>query len=238
MIYGAILAGGSGTRMHISSMPKQFLPLSDDKPIIIHTLEKMLICSRLDVVYVGVHSSWISHFADLLERFDLDNDRVKIVTGGSDRNGTIFNIIDEIEEEFGIKDDDIIVTHDAVRPFVTLRVIEDNIDNAIQYGACDTVIPATDTIVMSHDGVDISDIPKRNYMYQGQTPQSFNIKLLRKYYGELKESDKRILTDACKIFVIQGAPVKLVNGETSNMKITTVNDYKISQVISGGNVSD
>ena len=234
MIYGAILAGGSGTRMHISSMPKQFLPL-DKKPIIIHTLEKMLTCSRFDAIYLGIHPSWMSHMADLLEKYDLDSDKTRLAPGGGSRNDTIFNIIDEIEKDFGrIEDDDIIVTHDAVRPFVTLRILEDNINAAIKFGACDTVVPATDTIVKSHDGVDISEIPDRKIMYQGQTPQSFNIKLLKELYAKLKPSEKAILTDACKICVMRGAPVKLVDGEISNMKITTVSDYKIAQVLVGG----
>ena len=70
MIYGAILAGGSGTRMHVSSMPKQFLPLRG-KPIIIHTLEKMIACSKFDAVYLGVHPSWMSYMYDLLDKYDV-----------------------------------------------------------------------------------------------------------------------------------------------------------------------
>ena len=234
MIYGAILAGGSGTRMHISSLPKQFLPL-DKKPIIIHTLEKMLTCSRFDAIYLGIHQSWMSHMTDLLEKYGLDNEKVRLAPGGESRNDTIFNIIDEIIKDYGeIQDDDIIVTHDAVRPFVTLRILEDNIEAAIKFGACDTVVAATDTIVKSHDGVDISEIPDRKIMYQGQTPQSFNIKLLKELYSKLKVNEKAILTDACKICVMKGTPVKLVQGEISNMKITTVTDYKIAQVLVGG----
>lgn len=71
------------------------------------------------------------------------------MTGGKDRNSTIFNIIRHIKESYGNNDDDIIVTHDSVRPFVTSRIIEENIDAALNFGACDTVINATDTIVIS-----------------------------------------------------------------------------------------
>ena len=195
----------------------------------------MLTCSRFDAIYLGIHPSWMSHMTDLLEKYDLDLEKVHLAPGGENRNDTIFNIIDEIAKDYGaVEDDDIIVTHDAVRPFVTLRIIEENIDAAIKFGACDTVIPATDTIVKSHDGVDISEIPDRNIMYQGQTPQSFNIKTLKELYSKLKPSEKAILTDACKIYVMRGAPVKLVDGEISNMKITTVTDYKIAQVLVGG----
>ena len=233
MIYSAILAGGSGTRLNISSMPKQFLPIAD-KPIIIHTLEKMLLCNRFDAIFVGVHGSYLSHMSDLLKKYNIDKKIVHIVNGGESRNDTIFNIIDKIDCTFTINDDDIIVTHDAVRPFVTLRILNDNINTALKYNACDTVINATDTIVCSTDDDIISEIPNRQHMYQGQTPQSFNIKMLKELYNSLTDKEKEILTDACKICVLKGQDVKLVKGEVSNIKITTVTDYKIAQVLAGG----
>lgn len=233
MIYGAILAGGIGSRMNISDMPKQFLPLGD-RPIIIQTLEKFLMCNRLDYIYVGVHSSWVSHMEDLLEKSNLNNDKIIITEGGSDRNNTIINIIDKIEKNHGMHDDDIIVTHDSVRPFVTLRIIEDNIDAAIKYGACDTVVSAVDTIVVSEDGDVIHNIPNRKFMYQGQTPQSFKMNMLKGLYNDLTQEEKEILTDACKICVVRNTPVKLVEGEISNIKITTVSDYKMAQAMLGG----
>jgi len=232
MIFGAILAGGTGSRMKIADMPKQFLTLGD-KPIIIHTLQKFLLCTELDKVYVGVHKNWVSHMNDLIEKYIEDREKVRIVAGGEDRNSTIFNIIEDIEDNHGINDEHIIVTHDAVRPFVTLRILTENIQAALKYGACDTVVGATDTIVESVDGVSISNIPPRNYMYQGQTPQSFNISKLKEMFAALSEEEKESLTDACSIFVKKGQKVHLVRGEVSNMKITTVNDYEIVQAMIG-----
>lgn len=237
MIFGAILAGGIGSRMHIGSMPKQFLTL-DGKPIIIHTLEKMLMCSRIDIIYIGINPSWLEHMHDLLEKYDLDIDKVVVTSGGKSRNDTIFNIINEIEKTYGEDENHIIITHDAVRPFVTLRILEENIDNAIKYGACDTVVPAVDTIVMSKNSEQIDTIPDRSMMYQGQTPQTFKIDLLKALYKQLKPSEKNILTDACKICVMKGAPVKLVKGNSANIKITTISDYKIAQAIVGGNIAE
>ncbi|MEE1231534.1 MAG: thiamine pyrophosphate-binding protein, partial [Phascolarctobacterium sp.] len=69
-----------------------------------------------------------------------------------------------------VDDDTIVVTHDSVRPFVTQRIIEENIKYAKEFGACDTAVAATDTIVCSEDNSTISDIPERRKMYQGQTP--------------------------------------------------------------------
>lgn len=234
MIFGAILAGGVGSRMNISDMPKQFLDLGE-KPIIVHTLEKFKLCSRLDHIYLGVHPDWLTHTNDLIKKYlGKAAENVHVVAGGTDRNSTIFNIISDIEKNFGENDDNIIVTHDSVRPFVTQRMIEENIDAAIKYGAVDTLVPAIDTIVESDDGKFIKAIPNRDKMYQGQTPQSFKIGVLKKLYSELSDEEKAILTDACKICVVKGFPVYMVEGEISNLKITTVSDFKIAQAMVGG----
>ena len=233
MIFGAILAGGIGSRMNLADMPKQFLMLGN-KPIIIHTIEKFLMCARFDKIYIGVHPDWLLYMSDLLEKYKLDTEKLICVAGGSDRNGTIFNILQHIRENYGSNNDNIVVTHDSVRPFVTSRIIEENIDAALNFGACDTVISATDTIVVSDNGNKITNIPNRKFMYQGQTPQSFKVDLLFDLYNDLNDEEKAILTDACKICVVRNYPVHLVNGEVSNMKITTVPDYKVAMAMVGG----
>ena len=133
-----------------------------------------------------------------------------------------------------VDDDTIIVTHDSVRPFLTYRIIEDNIRYAQEYGACDTVIPASDTIVESVGHEVISNIPDRSVMYQGQTPQSFKAKKLKELYEGLTEDEKEILTDACKIFVIKGQDVHLVEGEVFNIKITYPYDLRVAETLIKG----
>ena len=235
MIFGAVLAGGVGSRMNLADMPKQFLDLGG-KPIVIHTLEKMVACTRFDYIYVGTHPDWISYMEDLIKKYLPGIRKIRIAPGGKDRNSTIMNVIDAIHEEFGNREEDIIVTHDAVRPFVTARILNDNIDAALECGACDTVFPAADTIVRSVDHQTIDEIPDRAYLYQGQTPQSFNINLIQKKYIDLAEEQKKILTDACKICVVTGQKVRLVMGDVLNLKITTIGDYKLAQALFGGNV--
>ncbi|MDQ5984142.1 MAG: Ribitol-5-phosphate cytidylyltransferase [Eubacteriales bacterium SKADARSKE-1] len=237
MIFGAILAGGIGKRMNIADLPKQFL-LLDNKPIIIHTIEKFLIVNRFDKIYIGVHSDWIQYMNDLIEKYNLDKTKLVVVAGGKDRSDTILNIITAIKNSFPDNKEDVIVTHDSVRPFVTKRIIDDNIDAAIKYGACDTVVSSADTIVVSNNNDTITDIPNRNFMYQGQTPQSFKLDLLLDSYKRLTDAEKDILTDACKVCVMKGVAVKLVMGEYSNFKITTINDYKVAQAMVGGKKLD
>lgn len=230
MLFGAILAGGVGSRMNIESMPKQFLPLGS-KPIFMHTLEKFLLCGRFDAIYIGVHPDWVDFVEDELASAELDCTSVFIVKGGSDRNDTIMNIIDGIESEFGSSDDHIIITHDSVRPFVKISTIQANIDAMKSCDACDTVIPATDTIVHSSDGKTIDSIPVRSAMFQGQTPQSFRIAALKRVFANLDNNQKQSLTDACKMFVLNGESVALVEGDVTNIKLTTIMDYKVAQAM-------
>ena len=230
MIYGEILAGGSGTRMGNTEMPKDFLLLGDS-PIIIHTIEQFLINQSFSKIIVCCPKEWVSYTEDLLEKYNIDTNRVDIAVGGSTRNETIMNGCKLIEEKYGLTDKDIIVTHDAVRPFVNQRILDDNIKLAKKYAAIDTVVSATDTIVYSKDGKIISDIPNRKECFQGQTPQTFNIKKLIALFNSLTVKEKEILTDGCKIFSLKGESVGLVDGEVYNIKLTTLYDLKIAKAI-------
>ena len=144
------------------------------------------------------------------------------------------NSIAYIEEEGNLNEDTIIVTHDSVRPFVTQRILEENIRYAKEYGACDTAVAATDTIVCSEDNVVISDIPERRKMYQGQTPQTFKALKLRQLYEALSPKEKELLTDAAKIFVMKGEKVHIVDGEVFNIKITYPYDLRVAEALIKG----
>lgn len=173
------------------------------RPIIIHTIEKFILSPDIDEIYVGVHPDWIDYTEDLIKKY-IDSDKnIILVPGGTDRNSTIFNIIDEIEKRNGDDEDNIIVTHDSVRPFVTLRIIGENVEMAKECGAVDTVISAVDTIVVSEDGEKITSIPDRRQMFQGQTPQTFKISKLKELYNDLSDDEKEILTDACKSVLLE-----------------------------------
>ena len=230
MIFAAILAGGIGSRMGKTDTPKQFLSLGN-KPIIIHTIEKFIINSKIDRIIVLTPKEFVSHTNNLIDEHIYNTEKISVISGGETRNDTLKNSIEYIENNFGIDEDSIIITHDSVRPFVTHRIIEDNIEAAEKYGACDTVIPATDTIVESIGGETISNIPVRDNYYQGQTPQSFNIKKLLELICSLNEEESNLLTDACKIFTLKGEDVYLVDGEVTNIKITYPYDLKLANTI-------
>ena len=233
MYFGVVLAGGVGSRMGNMEKPKQFLTLGN-KPIIIHTVEKFFINSKFEKIIVLCPSQWINHTRNIVKKYLGSTDRIVVIEGGPTRNETIMNSVRYIEKEYGLDDDTIIVTHDSVRPFITHRIIEDNIAAAEEFGACDTVIPASDTIVESMNNTVISNIPDRSKMYQGQTPQSFRAVKLKTLYESLTEDEKAILTDACKIFVIKGEPVQIVEGEVFNIKITYPYDLRVAETLIEG----
>lgn len=228
MVYGVILAGGTGSRMG-GEKPKQYLSLKG-KPIIIYTIEKFFTCPEFEKVIVLCPSRWVEHTKNLVKNYiEPALDKIVVLEGGVTRNETIMRSIEYIESQGKLDGETIIVTHDSVRPFVTHRIIEENIAACEKYGACDTVVPATDTIVEAVDGKQISSIPKRSVMYQGQTPQSFKALRLKQVYESLTDGEKEILTDAAKILVLKGDSVALVEGETFNIKITYPYDLRIAK---------
>jgi len=235
LIYAGILAGGQGTRMGNVPMPKQFL-LLNEKPILVHTIEKFILNDSFQKIIIATPKEWINYTNDILKKYSINIPRVIVIEGGKERNDTIMNIISLIEKEDGLDNDDILVTHDAVRPFLTHRIIEENINMGLKYGAVDTVIEAVDTIVTSEDGQFINDIPRREKMYQGQTPQTFNAKKLKTLYNELSNDEKEILTDACKIFSMKNEKVRLVKGEVFNIKVTIPYDLKVANSIIQGSM--
>lgn len=232
-VFGVVLAGGMGTRMGNTDKPKQYMELGE-KPVIIHTIEKFYIHPEIENTIVLCPKAWVKHTENIIKKHIPDTKDIHVIEGGETRNDTIMNAISFIEEKYGLFEDTIIVTHDSVRPFVSHRIISENIRYAKEYGACDTVVAATDTIVRSDIGEYITDIPERKYMYQGQTPQTFQAKMIKDMFLALSQEEKKILTDAAKILVLKGKKVYLVQGEVSNIKITYPFDIRVAQTLLQG----
>lgn len=235
MNFAVLLAGGTGTRMKTSRIPKQFLEIGGE-PILRLAVDKFLACPRIDHIVVAAPAIWMSHTRDLLRdgRFA----QVQICEGGHSRQESLYRAVRHIESVFPVTDDDIVVSHDVARPFVSLRVIEDNIDALQTYDAADTVIPATDTIVESADQTTISRIQDRSRMYQGQTPQTFRRKTYLRIYEALDESYLAKVTDAARILAEHDCTVGLVMGEEFNIKITTEYDLSIATFLLTGQHHD
>lgn len=229
MIYAEILAGGKGTRMQ-SDLPKQFL-LLNGKPIIIYSVEQFLKNERIDKIIIVCISDYIEYLQNLLKRYLRDTRKIDIVEGGTTRSNSVIIGCNYIIDKYGLNDNDVVIIHDSVRPFITQKIINDNIDSVLKYGAVGTAIPVTDTIFESFDNRKIINIPIRKNLYQAQSPQSFNLKKLVKLFEKLSEQEKHELTDSCKIFTLNREEVKIVDGDITNIKITYAIDLEIAKAI-------
>ena len=170
MIYAVIAAGGIGSRMGNVEKPKQYLKIKD-KPIIAHTVEKFFVNDAFRKIIILTPAQWVNYTKELLAKYLPQNDKVVVVKGGDTRNETIMNAVRYIEENDGLDDDTVIVTHDAVRPFVTARIIDENIRYALEYGATDTVVAATKTTKENENKQNNSNNPDHKMKYQGHTTQ-------------------------------------------------------------------
>lgn len=227
MNYGVLLAGGMGTRLGLPT-PKQFLKLGG-KTLLQHTVEKFISCPEISYTVVVVPQAWMEHSSLIIKNMNVSN--VAICEGGSSRQASLHSGLIWLKNNFKIESSDIAVSHDVARPFVSLEMIRENINVCQLHGAADTIIPATDTIVESINGNIISDVPIRKHMYLGQTPQTFFIEQFVSIYNKLDDDYLDSVTDAAKILNDHSVNVGLVKGDVSNMKITTLFDFKIAEAL-------
>lgn len=232
MVYAGILAAGMGTRMHRQDMPKQFLPLGE-KPIIINTLEQFYVNPVIDKVIVVVPNEWKLFTEDLLSQYDTMGTEVKVITGGENKTESVKRIVEYLNENFEMNSDDIIITHDAVRPFVTGRIINENIESAQKYGIASTLMVTNDTMVVSEDGDTIQSIPRKQTIFAEQTPLTFKIQELVQIFREADEAGVKIEkeTELARLCINLGRTIHIVRGENQNMKIITPYDLEVANAL-------
>ncbi len=232
MIYGAMLAGGSGTRVKSSNVPKQFIEIKG-KPIIVHTLINMLKVQRFDCIIIAAREDYIDYLVEKVKEFVKDSHRVRIIPGGKERMDSIRCVTDAIEGEFGVTDEDVIVIHDAVRPFVTEKILNDSIDAAAEFGACVCGLPCADTILHSVKGDVVDDIPARSELFCGQAPDSFRLKHFLEMQDALTPEQKAVITGTSQICTMNGQPIHIIEGDAINFKITTDSDLLMVKTLLG-----
>lgn len=228
-IYGVILAGGSGTRMN-SPTPKQFLSLGG-VPIFIHSVRTLLSEPQIAELWIGSNGDWLELCKQQIAEYCGDDPRIHICEGGADREGTLLNTLAAIREHNEIGVDDVVLIHDAVRPFATRRIIRDVIHELMFCDVCNTVVPVNDTIVQSADGTLISGMPKRSELFAGQSPQGFRIMALLDAFERLDAQTRKQLTETTMVCFKSGLPIHIVRGEFFNFKITTPYDLEVAESI-------
>ncbi len=227
MIYAAILAGGKGTRMG-GDLPKQFLEING-VPILVRTVRTFLKCGIVDRVALCVPGDYIEYTRRVLDKYPDTSGKVSVIEGGADRTGSLEKACRFFQNGNDISTDDVIITHDCVRPFVTDEMIFSSVNEAMLYGGATAAVPSVDTICFSSDGKVIESVPDRSKLYSVQTPQTFMFRDFCEILYSLSEEEKSRVTDASAVFRLRGRTVALSEGSPSNIKITHPADIPLAE---------
>lgn len=225
MIYGAVLAGGTGERLKLG-IPKQFLKIGN-KPILIHSVDAFLKVDEIDKIIVSSPKDYINQTKETIKKYEGDEDRIIVIPGGVKRNDTILNSIEYTDKKEG----SIMVTHDAARIFVSPEQIEKSIFYAKKHTASCPVIPSTDVIFKSLEKGKLNSIPLRKNLVRAQTPQAFKIDKFLEIYNDLSKEEIEILDEAMALFHLRNEDIYLFEGEEENFKITQPFDIEIAKTI-------
>ena len=225
MVYAVILAGGNGTRMGNQGIPKQFLTIQD-KPIIIHTLEKYLDIKDIEQISIVCHKQYCNYMKNLLIEYDI-KEKISVIEGGNTRMESVLAGINQIINNYNINDDDLFISTDSVRPIIRKKEIEELIDKTKKYGAATIVNPIIENIVKINENNEIEKLFKREKLFKDLSPQAFNIKKFINCFDKLNEEEKENITDLTEIFIKNNEKVFAIEGNTDNIKITTPIDIKI-----------
>lgn len=230
-----IPAAGLGTRMAPvapakgKAVPsKQFTELGGT-PILIHTLRKFAASADVSEIYIALRKNEISGFRSQLEKEakTLGKKRVELVEGGEHRQQSVANAIAALSSAA----DDVVLVHDAVRPFVTPEIIRGVIEAVKKHGAAIAGWPAVDTVKQverTADGAVITSTIPRERVVMAQTPQGFRYDLLKKAFDEAT-ADGFIGTDEASLVERAGHEVVVVMGSPRNIKITTPADMELAE---------
>lgn len=217
-----IPAAGAGKRMD-HSLPKPFIKL-ENKPILEHTLSRFLSIEGLKQIVVASSGPYIDEVNKILRRCIGDRMKWQCVEGGVERQYSIAHALQVID------DVDLVLVHDAVRPFVQSRHIDACCKEAEKTGAAILGVPVKDTIKKADKNGKVRETLDRAMLWQIQTPQVFKKSLLGKAYRKATEEDFTGTDDASLVEWL-GKPVKIVKGSISNIKITYPQDLELAKII-------
>ena len=214
-------AAGQGKRMQ-AGMNKVFMSLGGI-PILLRTLLKYSSCGEIDQMVVVVADYEVEFVRTMLKKVP-GLKPYKVVAGGSERQYSVLNGIRSVQG----RDDDIILVHDAARPFVSHKVILDTIYAVKQYGGAIAAVPAKNTIKICDPYGMVEDTPDRSCLWEVQTPQGFQREILLEAYDQAL-AEGFLGTDDASLVERLGRSVRVVESDYKNIKITTPEDILIGE---------
>ncbi len=224
---GVILAGGKGMRFG-NELPKQFTMLGD-KTIIEHSIATFQHCSSIDEIAIVIHADFIDTIKQMVQTNGYSK-VTQVLGGGKERSDSSLAAINAYAASPN-SDDYKMIFHDAVRPFVTIDMIENAIEALEKVNAVNVAIPATDTIMEVDTNDRLIKVPNRSYLRQAQTPQAFRLKTIKEAY-RIALADKDFqATDDCGIVLkyLPNEPIQVIAGSTENIKVTYPLDMLIAE---------
>jgi len=215
---GVLLAGGSGNRFG-ADKPKQLIKVAG-KTIIEHTIEVFQKTLDISEIAIVINPAYVSEIENIVNK-NAYNKVKKILQGGKERSDSSIAAIRAYELEPDA-DQINLIFHDAVRPFIDLPTISNVVKALNKYNAVDVAIPATDTIIEVNEDNTISNIPRRDKLRRGQTPQGFKLKTVRDAYQLALNDPNFQATDDCGVVLkyLPEEPIFVVSGSETNIKVT------------------
>jgi 2-C-methyl-D-erythritol 4-phosphate cytidylyltransferase len=225
---GTRMASAPGARGRRPAASKQFTELGGT-PILIRTLRKFAASPEVSEIYIALRGNEIEGFRLRLEKEakEVLRKKIHLVEGGDHRQQSVANAMTSISAA----DDDIVLVHDAVRPFVSEEIIHDVILAAQKHGAAIAGLPAVDTVKQverTSDGALVIATLPRERVVMAQTPQGFRYDVLKKAFDEAT-ADGFLGTDEASLVERSGHAVAVVMGSARNIKITTPADMDLAE---------
>jgi len=217
-----ILASGQGSRFG-TKMPKQFVPLAG-KPVLQYTIEAFENAKNIDEIIIATKEEYIAFVNEIVSSQGYKKVR-QVIAGGRQRFESSYLALLSIKEEEAK-----LLIHDAVRPFISEKIIDNYIKALDVYRAVDVVVDAVDTIVRVKDDL-IQEIPDRKFFKRSQTPQAFKKSLLREAFELFFKDADGEASDDCGIVAkyLPSEKIGIVQGEERNFKITRIEDIYLAE---------
>lgn len=218
MTTAIILAAGKSERMG-GGVDKAFLSLVN-KPIVAWSLIAFERCAEIDRIVLVVRKEQLLASKAVVKMFGVSKVK-KIVPGGAKRQDSVLAGLAECDI-----DTRYVVIHDAARPCVTSELVGEVVRQVKRFGAVTVGRPVVDTIKMCAKGAVVTETLPREKLWAVQTPQAFQVKVLREAFKKL--DPKQEVTDDCQVVELAGGSVKIVETRKPNFKITTVEDLQVA----------
>ena len=225
MNYAVILSGGIGTRMRSDGFPKQYLEV-DGKPILMYALEPFLTCERIDKIVIVAHEVWEEKIYAWLKDYNVTKP-VAVVRNGQTRQDSLTNGLLACAENGEPGPEDKVLVHEAVRPMVSRRIIDDCLDALDKYDSCLPVIPVHDTTYLSSDMQTAEGVIDRDKLACGQAPEGFNLKKYLDMNRQTPPEELATIRGSAELSLRNGRTVGLVMGDPCNFKLTRPGDLEL-----------